>query len=75
MFDLVFYKDIKFYSNLKNDAIRLGHEVLKKTANYISHTDNIYTDLTYHQLLASNNTKFSRDIFIYCNEYYDYFYR
>ncbi len=32
-------------------------------------------DLTYHQLLASNNTRFSRDIFTYCNEYDDYFNR
>ena len=74
MFDLVFYKDIKFYSNLKNDVIRLGNEVLKSKC-ILSKNDNIYTDLTYHQLLAYNNTKFSRDILTYCNEYYDYFNR
>ncbi len=74
MFDLIFYKDIKFYSNLKNDAVRLGNEVLKRTRKYISKNDNICMDLTYHQLLASN-TGFSRDIFTYCNEYDDYFNR
>ena len=36
MSDLIFYKDIKFDSNLKNDAVRLGNEVLKRTRKYIS---------------------------------------
>ncbi len=46
MFDLIFYKDIKLYSNLKNDAVRLGNELLKGTTKYISKNDNICMDLT-----------------------------
>jgi hypothetical protein len=75
MFDLIFYEDIIFCSNLKNDAVRLGNEILKRTTKYICNNNNICMDLTYHQLLASNYTKFSRDIFTYCNEYDDYFNR
>ena len=71
MFDLVFYKDIKFYSSLKNDTSKLYNDHLND--NHYSVVNNINTDLIHHHLLIYYNTEFLKDIYNYCNQYDDYF--